>query len=87
MQRSFSKMHGLGNDFVVFDCTREPLELSAEQSRAIADRRFGVGCDQILLVEPARDAQPTSTTASLMPTAQKLSNVATVHAALRALFV
>ncbi len=50
-------MHGLGNDFVVFDCTREPLELSAEQSRAIADRRIGVGCDQILLVEPARDAQ------------------------------
>ena len=56
MQRSFSKRHGLGNDFVVFDCTREPLELNAEQSRAIADRRFGVGCDQILLVEPARDA-------------------------------
>ena len=55
MNRSFSKMHGLGNDFVVFDATREPLDLSTEQIRFIADRRLGIGCDQILLVEPARD--------------------------------
>ncbi len=51
----FTKMHGLGNDFVVIDATRNPLELSPEQCRHIADRNFGVGCDQILLVEPARD--------------------------------
>jgi diaminopimelate epimerase len=51
----FTKMHGLGNDFVVIDATTGPLELSPEQCQTIADRHFGVGCDQILLVEPARD--------------------------------
>ena len=55
MQYHFTKMHGLGNDFVVFDATRAPVELDREQIRFIADRRLGVGCDQILLVEPARD--------------------------------
>ena len=45
-------MHGLGNDFVLFDATREPLRLSPERARLIADRHFGVGCDQILLAEP-----------------------------------
>ncbi|HTL27450.1 MAG TPA: diaminopimelate epimerase [Burkholderiales bacterium] len=44
-------MEGAGNDFVVFDATREPLRLSADQRRRIADRHFGVGCDQILVVE------------------------------------
>jgi diaminopimelate epimerase len=51
MKRKFTKMQGLGNDFVVFDCTRDKLDLTAEQAKAIADRHFGVGCDQILLVE------------------------------------
>lgn len=51
----FSKMHGLGNDFVVINATSQQLELSPEQCRNIADRHFGIGCDQILLVEPARD--------------------------------
>ncbi len=51
----FSKMHGLGNDFVVIDAISQPLELSAKQCRYIADRHFGIGCDQILLVEPARN--------------------------------
>ena len=55
MQYHFTKMHGLGNDFVVFDATRAPVELDREQIRFISDRRLGVGCDQILLVEPARD--------------------------------
>jgi diaminopimelate epimerase len=50
-------MHGLGNDFVVLDATRTPIALSAEQLRRIADRRFGVGCDQILQVELPRDAE------------------------------
>ncbi|MFN7752284.1 MAG: diaminopimelate epimerase [Pseudomonadota bacterium] len=54
MKLSFTKMHGAGNDFVVFDATRAPLHLQAEQLRRIADRHFGVGCDQILLVEPSR---------------------------------
>jgi len=57
MQRlKFTKMHGLGNDFVVLDATRERIALSEEQLRFIADRHFGIGCDQILQVEPARDA-------------------------------
>jgi diaminopimelate epimerase len=53
----FTKMHGLGNDFVVLDATSAPLALTREQLRLIADRHFGVGCDQILQVERARDAQ------------------------------
>lgn len=52
-RRAFAKMHGLGNDFVVFDATRQSLEPTSEQARWLADRREGVGCDQILLVEPA----------------------------------
>ena len=44
-------MHGLGNDFVVFDAIRQSLSLTPEQIRHIADRRFGVGCDQVLVVE------------------------------------
>ncbi|MDT0498795.1 diaminopimelate epimerase [Algiphilus sp. W345] len=53
MRQSFTKMHGLGNDFVVIDATRRPFVPSADDLRRIADRRFGVGCDQILVVEPA----------------------------------
>ncbi len=56
MKLKFTKMHGLGNDFVVLDATRTPIELSAGQLRRIADRRFGVGCDQILQVEKSRIA-------------------------------
>jgi diaminopimelate epimerase len=44
-------MHGTGNDFVVFDAINQSIELSAEQLRFLADRHFGIGCDQILLVE------------------------------------
>jgi len=47
----FTKMHGLGNDFVVIDAISQTIELSSEQIRKIADRHFGVGCDQLLLVE------------------------------------
>jgi diaminopimelate epimerase len=49
----FTKMQGLGNDFVVLDGIRQRVNLSPAQVRALADRRFGVGCDQVLLVEPA----------------------------------
>lgn len=51
MELRFTKMHGLGNDFVVIDGFSRAVSLSAEQVRRIADRRFGVGCDQLLLVE------------------------------------
>jgi len=47
-------MHGLGNDFVVLDGIRQAIELTPAQLRLLADRHFGVGCDQILLVEAAR---------------------------------
>jgi diaminopimelate epimerase len=53
---AFAKMQGLGNDFVVVDATRTPFTLTAAQIRALADRRFGVGCDQVLVVERARGA-------------------------------
>ncbi len=52
----FTKMHGLGNDFVVLDATKAPVVLTPAQLRFIADRHFGVGCDQLLMVEPARSA-------------------------------
>ena len=51
MKLPFTKMHGLGNDFVVLDATERPLELTRAQLQAIADRHFGIGCDQILQVE------------------------------------
>ncbi len=51
----FTKMEGLGNDFVVVDATRSAFTLSPAAIRRLADRRFGVGCDQVLVVEPGRD--------------------------------
>jgi diaminopimelate epimerase len=51
----FSKMHGNGNDFVVLDCRQRPFGLNVAQIRALADRHTGVGFDQLLSVEPARD--------------------------------
>jgi len=56
MEISFTKMQGLGNDFVVIDATSRPIDLSMEQIRFLANRRFGVGCDQVLLVEPPRQS-------------------------------
>ena len=57
MEIRFSKMHGLGNDFVVIDAIRQSITLSTEQIRFLADRRFGIGCDQLLLVESADSAE------------------------------
>lgn len=56
MTLRFSKMHGIGNDFVLIDCRQAPLPIDSTQIRAIADRHTGVGFDQLLTVEPARDA-------------------------------
>lgn len=55
MEIKFTKMHGLGNDFVVINAIDQSISLSSEQVRFIADRRFGVGCDQLLLVENSDD--------------------------------
>lgn len=52
----FSKMQGLGNDFVIVDCRAEPLALDTDAIRLLGDRHFGVGFDQLLTIEPARDA-------------------------------
>ncbi len=54
MHLKFTKMHGLGNDFVVLDATRQPLQLERDHLRLLAERHFGIGCDQILQVEKAR---------------------------------
>ena len=51
MKLKFSKMQGLGNDFVVIDAIRQSINLSTDQIRLLADRHFGIGCDQLLLVE------------------------------------
>jgi len=56
MIRPFSKMHGLGNDFIVFDATSEAVDLSTDKIRQLANRHFGIGFDQMLLVEPPRNS-------------------------------
>ena len=53
MTLPFTKMHGAGNDFVVLDATAGPIDLPPERARRIADRHFGIGADQILVVGPA----------------------------------
>ena len=55
MRASFLKMHGCGNDFVVFDERAGPLGLTAARAAAIANRRTGVGCDQFIVIEPGGD--------------------------------
>ncbi len=55
-QHRFHKMHGLGNDFVVFDAREQDLSLTADQVRALADRHLGIGCDQLIVMRPAQDA-------------------------------
>jgi diaminopimelate epimerase len=54
MRLKFTKMHGLGNDFVILDALAQPIALTKDQLQRLADRRFGVGCDQILQIEPSR---------------------------------
>lgn len=53
MQIKFTKMHGLGNDFMVIDAISQKIALTQQQIHQLADRHFGVGFDQLLLVEPA----------------------------------
>ncbi|MBT3011035.1 MAG: diaminopimelate epimerase [Candidatus Thiodiazotropha sp. (ex Lucina pensylvanica)] len=52
MKLHFTKMHGLGNDFVVIDAISQSIDLSPKTLQKLADRHFGIGCDQILLIEP-----------------------------------
>ena len=55
--RRFIKMHGLGNDFVILDARAAPIALTPEQVRVIADRHAGVGCDQLITLEPSERAE------------------------------
>ncbi|HVB84567.1 MAG TPA: diaminopimelate epimerase [Rhodanobacteraceae bacterium] len=55
MALAFSKMHGLGNDFVVVDARTQPFDADPARIRAMADRQRGIGFDQLLTIEPARD--------------------------------
>ena len=55
----FRKMNGLGNDFVVFDARRRPIAMDEARARAIADRSTGIGCDQLIVLEPSRTADVT----------------------------
>ncbi len=57
MLRTFHKMHGLGNDFAIFDAREEPLAMSERLARALADRRTGIGCDQLIVLEPSDKAE------------------------------
>jgi diaminopimelate epimerase len=56
VKRRFDKMHGLGNDFVIVDARQEPFDVTPPLARAIADRRTGVGCDQLIVLEPSASA-------------------------------
>jgi diaminopimelate epimerase len=53
MKRRFRKMHGLGNDFVIFDSRESPVEMTEARVRALADRRTGIGFDQLIVLEPS----------------------------------
>jgi diaminopimelate epimerase len=57
MSRPFLKMNGLGNDFVVVEARTAPFEPTAEEVRAIADRAKGVGCDQLIALDPPDEAE------------------------------
>lgn len=54
--RTFHKMHGLGNDFVIFDAREKPLQVSEQLARSVADRHTGIGCDQLIVLEPSGSA-------------------------------
>jgi diaminopimelate epimerase len=56
MRRHFHKMHGLGNDFVIVDARKSPFEVTPSLARAISDRRMGIGCDQLIVLEPSEAA-------------------------------
>ncbi len=56
MRTAFHKMHGLGNDFVVIDARETRVDMTASRAHAIADRHTGIGCDQLILLEPSEKA-------------------------------
>ena len=88
----FHKMHGLGNDFVVIDARAQPVEMSPARARGIADRRTGVGCDQVIVLEAdtASDAfmriwNPDGSEVEACGNASRAVGVLLGHAVLRTL--
>ena len=73
MKLKFTKMHGAGNDFIVLNAIDQVINLTPEQYRFLADRRYGIGADQILLVEIS-----ISNTGFSIPMAVKWNSVETV---------
>ncbi|HEY0628100.1 MAG TPA: diaminopimelate epimerase, partial [Sphingomicrobium sp.] len=53
MTRQFHKMHGLGNDFVVIDAREQPISMTPALAKVLADRHLGIGCDQLIVIEPS----------------------------------
>ena len=81
MKLKFTKMHGAGNDFIVIDAISQQVDSHARTMGRLADRRFGIGADQILVVRKARQPPAaTSATASSTATAAKSNNAATARA-------
>ncbi|STR42612.1 diaminopimelate epimerase [Klebsiella michiganensis] len=76
----FSKMHGLGNDFMVVDAVTQNVFFSPELIRRLADRHLGVGFDQLLVLSRPTIRSSTSTIASSMPTVARWRNAATARA-------
>lgn len=56
MRSAFKKMHGLGNDFVIIDGRDKPVEMTSMRAAALANRHTGIGCDQLILIEPSKRA-------------------------------
>ncbi len=56
---SFIKMNGLGNDFVILDARQQPLRIGGEEAKRLADRQRGIGCDQVIIMEPSEEADVT----------------------------
>lgn len=86
MKLKFTKMHGLGNDFIVIDAINQSVSLDPATIRRWADRHFGIGFDQLLVVENPEKVG-ISVIASSMPMVEKWNNAVTVPAASPASYV
>ena len=79
MKLPFVKMHGIGNDFVLVDNLARKFELGTEEIRLLADRRRGIGCDQLLMVEPPADPRADFRAASTAGTASRSPRCQTAY--------
>ena len=82
MRVQFTKMHGLGNDFVVIDAVSQHVSLRSSHIQKLADRNTGIGFDQLLLVEPPSRPDADFDIGSLTRTAERLSIAVTARAVL-----